>query len=65
LLPQLKQLISQTIENDPAIVDRSLSNQLQELIITPWRKSGLSRPVSVVIDGLDECDGQHIQQEIL
>jgi hypothetical protein len=65
LLPQLKQLISQSIENDPAIVDRSLSSQLQELIIIPWRKSGLSRPVSVVIDGLDECDGQHIQQEIL
>jgi hypothetical protein len=65
LLPELKGLISQAVENDPAIVDRSLSNQLQELIIKPCRNTSLSRPVSIVIDGLDECDGEEIQQEVL
>ncbi|KAJ7759787.1 hypothetical protein DFH07DRAFT_443279, partial [Mycena maculata] len=65
LLPDLKQLISQTVENDPAIVDRTLSHQLQELIIGPCRRSSLSTPASIIIDGLDECDGQDIQQEIL
>ncbi|KAJ7693966.1 hypothetical protein B0H17DRAFT_932341, partial [Mycena rosella] len=51
--------------NDPAIVDMSISHQLQELIIEPCRKSPLSRPVSLVIDGLDECTGEDIQQEVL
>ncbi|KAJ7882699.1 hypothetical protein B0H13DRAFT_1629357, partial [Mycena leptocephala] len=65
LLPELKSLISQRIENDPAIVDRSLSDQLQELIVEPCQNSSLAQPVSVVIDGLDECDGEEIQQEVL
>ncbi|KAJ7199630.1 hypothetical protein GGX14DRAFT_172319, partial [Mycena pura] len=65
LLPELKQDISQIIESDPAIVDRSFSTQLQDLIVGPCRKSCLSQPVSIVIDGLDECDGDDIQQDVL
>ncbi|KAJ7858165.1 hypothetical protein B0H13DRAFT_1640672 [Mycena leptocephala] len=65
LLPELKHLISQVVENDPAIVDRTLSHQLQELIIAPCRRSHLSRPVPIIVDGLDECDGDDIQQEVL
>ncbi|KAF7348950.1 NACHT domain-containing protein [Mycena venus] len=65
LLPELKHLISQAAENDPAIVDRTLSYQLQELIVEPCRRSHLSTPVPIIIDGLDECDGDDIQQEIL
>ncbi|KAJ7930392.1 hypothetical protein B0H13DRAFT_2264178 [Mycena leptocephala] len=63
--PALKKHISQSVENDPAIVDRSLSDQLQNLIIKPCRKSFLSHPLSIIIDGLDKCDGEDIQQEIL
>ncbi|KAF7344290.1 NACHT domain-containing protein [Mycena venus] len=65
LLPELKLLISQRIENDPAIADRSFSDQLQELIVEPCQNSSLAQPVSVVIDGLDEGDGEEIQQEVL
>ncbi|KAJ7225200.1 hypothetical protein C8J57DRAFT_1440119 [Mycena rebaudengoi] len=43
----------------------SFRNQLQELIIKPCPNSSLSWPVPVVIDGLDECDGQDILQEVL
>jgi hypothetical protein len=63
LLPELRESISQIIKNDPAIVDRSLSNQLQELIIRPCRY--ISQPICIIIDGLDECDGQDLQQEVL
>ncbi|KAJ7433421.1 hypothetical protein B0H11DRAFT_2259379 [Mycena galericulata] len=63
--PELKNTISETVENDPAIVNRSFSAQLQNLIIEPCRRTPLTHPVCVVIDGLDECDGHHIQQEIL
>jgi hypothetical protein len=65
LLPELKQHISRTIENDPAIVDRSLSTQLEELVLNPCRRIRLARPVPIIIDGLDECDGEHVQQAIL
>ncbi|KAJ7444540.1 hypothetical protein B0H11DRAFT_2249825 [Mycena galericulata] len=63
--PELNQAISQTVENDPAIVHRSFFNQLRNLIIEPCRRTPLTHPVVIVIDGLDECEGQNIQQEIL
>ncbi|KAF8198318.1 hypothetical protein K438DRAFT_704626 [Mycena galopus ATCC 62051] len=65
LVSQLQPIIAQTIEQDPAIVDRSLSEQLQRLIIDPCWKGRLSKPVTMVIDGLDECEGEDIQQEVL
>ncbi|KAJ7118236.1 hypothetical protein C8R44DRAFT_878850 [Mycena epipterygia] len=65
LLPKLKDYISQIVENDPAIVDKSLSIQLQKLIVEPWRQMIPSSHAVIIIDGLDECDGQNVQQEIL
>ncbi|KAJ7845006.1 hypothetical protein B0H14DRAFT_2358300 [Mycena olivaceomarginata] len=65
LRPELKQMISQMIENDPAVIDRSFSTQLHDLIIEPSRNGCLSQPVCIVIDGLDECEGEDMQQEVL
>lgn len=65
LIPELGQLISLIVEKDPAIMNRSLAEQLHRLIIEPCLSYGLSQPVSIVIDGLDECDGQHIQEDVL
>lgn len=64
-LPELNQFILQTIEEDPAVVDRSLPHQLKNLIIEPCRKSSLSQTLAIIIDGLDECQDQNIQQELL
>jgi hypothetical protein len=64
-LPRLKHAISQELEDDPTILDRSLLLQLQKLIITPFKESIPGRILVIVIDGLDECEGQKIQQEIL
>ncbi|KAJ7845479.1 hypothetical protein B0H13DRAFT_2409709, partial [Mycena leptocephala] len=50
---------------DPSITDYSLSVQLQQLIVEPCRQNLYSHTLTVIIDGLDECDSQHIQQEIL
>jgi hypothetical protein len=60
LLPEL----SQAVEKDPTIVDRSLSLQLRRLIIEPCQRS-LTHSLVIVIDGLDECEGTNVQQEIL
>ncbi|KAJ7702080.1 hypothetical protein B0H16DRAFT_750441 [Mycena metata] len=61
----LHSAISRKVEENPSILDRSFSGQLQELIIEPCRRSPDARHLVLVIDGLDECDRQHVQQELL
>ncbi|KAJ7663222.1 hypothetical protein DFH06DRAFT_1395313, partial [Mycena polygramma] len=59
-----KPLISKIVEENPTLVSRSISVQLQELIVKPG--IGLNIPPrTIVVDGLDECQGQGAQQEIL
>jgi hypothetical protein len=53
------------VETDPSITNRSLSIQLQQLIIEPCQQNLHGHTLTIIIDGLDECDGQNIQQEIL
>ncbi|KAJ7196470.1 hypothetical protein GGX14DRAFT_574797 [Mycena pura] len=67
LLPDMKRHISQSVENDPSLVDKSLEIQLQKLIIEPLRQMGATATpgLVVVIDGLDECKDPNIQQRIL
>ncbi|KAJ7802732.1 hypothetical protein B0H14DRAFT_3092176 [Mycena olivaceomarginata] len=66
-LPQLRGAITQVVEKDPSIVDRSLSIQMEQLIIKPCQMhlSGRCEPVPVIIDGLDEGTGPEVRQEIL
>jgi hypothetical protein len=64
-LSDLHRVISRRVEDDPSILRRSLSLQLQRLIVEPCRQISPSHPAVIVIDGLDECDDQIIQQEIL
>jgi hypothetical protein len=64
-LPELKHAISQVVETDPSITNRSLSIQLQRLIIEPCQLNLHGHTLTLIIDGLDECEGQNIQQEIL
>ncbi|KAF7345858.1 putative nwd2 protein [Mycena venus] len=64
-LPELNPYITQKVQNDPSLVDKTLSIQLQKLIVEPCQQMGFSSPRVVIIDGLDECDGQNTQQEIL
>ncbi|KAJ7021822.1 hypothetical protein C8F04DRAFT_259065 [Mycena alexandri] len=61
----LKDVVCQKVEDNPSILDRSLSSQLQELIVEPCRQSLRGRTLVIVIDGLDECDGHEVQQEVL
>ncbi|KAJ7035191.1 hypothetical protein C8F04DRAFT_1233840 [Mycena alexandri] len=64
-LPDLTGAISQRVEDDPSILDRSLSTQLQDLILEPCQRGLGGRILVIIIDGLDECQGQDVQQEIL
>ncbi|KAJ6490084.1 hypothetical protein C8R45DRAFT_826234 [Mycena sanguinolenta] len=64
-IPSLKASISQIVENDPSIVVWSLEVQMQELVSEPLRIHGGCHPVTVIIDGPDECEGRRVQVEIL
>ncbi|KAJ7824830.1 hypothetical protein B0H13DRAFT_1658293, partial [Mycena leptocephala] len=64
-LPELDSIISVNLSCDPAIVNKSFSMQLEKLIIQPSRFANLASPPIIIIDGLDECEGRDVQQEIL
>ena len=73
-IPALRRKIGEAVEEDPAICQRSLLNQLQKLIIEPFismqRKlevmNMLARlPFLVIIDGLDECKIHADQRDVM
>ncbi|KAK7062425.1 hypothetical protein R3P38DRAFT_2835191 [Favolaschia claudopus] len=55
------------IRKDPSVVSKTLATQFQRLIVNPWNNTAPPRATStvVVIDGLDECQSEYAQQEIL
>jgi hypothetical protein len=65
VVPDLNHHISQSVESNPSLVDKSLSTQLRKLIVEPCRQNTSTRTLVIVIDGLDECEDQKVQQEIL
>jgi len=71
-LPQARDTILGAIERDPLIFSKSLAVQFNSLIVAPLQlleEGGFFRePTSrrlVIIDGLDECSGPKIQQNIV
>ncbi|KAF7362955.1 WD40 repeat-like protein [Mycena venus] len=63
----LKGPISESAQDDPSVVGRSMEIQLQNLIVQPCKSPLNPRCESpiLLIDGLDECEGENIQQELL
>ncbi|KAJ7861127.1 hypothetical protein B0H14DRAFT_2441875 [Mycena olivaceomarginata] len=61
----LRTPISKVVEKNPSLVARSMAVQMQELVSEPCRSHKHRDPVVILIDGLDECDGQGFQGEIL
>ncbi|KAF8955807.1 hypothetical protein BDZ97DRAFT_250706 [Flammula alnicola] len=58
--------IEEKIKADPSILKKNMKLQLEALIIEPLRLLDFAtRPVVIVIDGLDECLGETTQAEIV
>ncbi|KAJ7608365.1 hypothetical protein FB45DRAFT_1129576, partial [Roridomyces roridus] len=57
--------ISEVVETKPSLVAASIASQSQELIAKPCLSAEHWTPRILLIDGLDECDGVAVQQEIL
>ncbi|KAK6980942.1 hypothetical protein R3P38DRAFT_3116863 [Favolaschia claudopus] len=63
--PEFKFAVTPRVAGDPALVRKSLAGQMSKLIIDPYCDAPSSHKFVIVIDGLDECDGEQHQQEIL
>ncbi|KAJ7437009.1 hypothetical protein FB451DRAFT_1152802 [Mycena latifolia] len=63
--PELKGPISESVEGDPSTVGRGMDIQLAKLIIEPCTTLTNPPSITLLIDGLDECNGNHVQQEVL
>ncbi|KAK6988728.1 NACHT domain-containing protein, partial [Favolaschia claudopus] len=65
--PSFKAAIAMRLISDPALINKALPGQLQQLVIDPYHDAAASidRNLVVVIDGLDECEGEARQQELL
>ncbi|KAJ7604423.1 hypothetical protein DFH06DRAFT_1254839 [Mycena polygramma] len=62
---EVKSPISSSVEMDPSVLGRGMDVQMRALILEPCRLLEGRIPSILLIDGLDECDGHHIQQQIL
>ncbi|KAK7007527.1 hypothetical protein R3P38DRAFT_1656021 [Favolaschia claudopus] len=63
--PELQIAITSTIREDPGVLSKSLAIQLQKLILAPCQTVNLAFPLTIVIDGLDECEVEASQQSLL
>ncbi|KAJ7214097.1 hypothetical protein GGX14DRAFT_618368 [Mycena pura] len=65
ILPEFKAAIDMCMEKEPTVFDKSLAIQLGKLVVAPLRDITPTRPLVIVLDGLDECEGENLQQEII
>ncbi|KAF9448250.1 hypothetical protein P691DRAFT_801075 [Macrolepiota fuliginosa MF-IS2] len=70
-LPGYKAALGQLLANDPAVLQKAMHIQFRKLIIEPFSmmssnsSSALQRPYVMILDGLDECEGESAQCEII
>ncbi|KAJ7303720.1 hypothetical protein DFH08DRAFT_54040 [Mycena albidolilacea] len=64
-VPSLRSPISQIVETDPSLIRGSIKTQMNKLISEPCHSYEDDDHITILIDGLDECEGQDVQREIL
>ncbi|KAJ7747531.1 hypothetical protein B0H16DRAFT_1462018 [Mycena metata] len=66
LIPELGVPIQRAVELNKLFVHQSRKLQFQRLVMEPLQQAQISGPVPIlVLDGLDECEDEKIQQDIL
>ncbi|KAF8967524.1 hypothetical protein BDZ97DRAFT_526631 [Flammula alnicola] len=74
LIPETREIVGKTVDEDPSIFSRSLPVQLQELVLNPLNRAMQDEKVMtrlrkhpnvIIIDGLDECGDGKSQRQIL
>ena len=66
-IPAVGEVIHEVVTKDPSLISKALKIQLQKLIVEPMQQvlDIPNRPVVIIIDGLDECQGEGMQAHII
>ena len=65
-IPAVGKVIHEVVTKDPSLLSKAMRVQLQELIVEPMQLVDLpNQPVVIIIDGLDECEGEGMQAHII
>jgi hypothetical protein len=66
-IPDVGKIINEIVANDPSIPTKEPEIQLQKLILEPLQQVSeqVMHPVVIIIDGLDECEGEDVQSNVL
>lgn len=61
--PEFRSNLIRAVQSDPQITHESLYNQMDKLLVQPFKSSGVS--TVIIIDALDECKDEHPVSAIL
>ena len=66
-IPDVGKIIDAVVAHDPSIPTKALEIQLQKLILEPLQQVSeqSKEPIVFIIDGLDECEGEDVQSNVL
>ncbi|XP_006463820.1 hypothetical protein AGABI2DRAFT_225746, partial [Agaricus bisporus var. bisporus H97] len=67
-IPEYRSLIEHHLANNPLLLHNSPPVQFRQLIVDPFttlQRERAREPIVIILDGLDECEGQKAQWEIL
>ena len=68
-IPDVGKIIDAVLVHDPSIPTKALEIQLQKLILEPLQQilesEESNQPIVIIIDGLDECEGEDMQSNVL
>ena len=66
-IPEVGKIIDAVVANNPSIPTKALEIQLQKLILEPLQQVSeeSKQPIVIIIDGLDECEGEDVQSNVL
>ena len=66
-IPDVGKIIDTVVANDLSIPTKALEIQLRKLILEPLQQVSeqSKQPIVIIIDGLDECEGEDVQSNLL
>ncbi|KAF5358410.1 hypothetical protein D9756_001296 [Leucocoprinus leucothites] len=68
---EYRSVLADQLVNDPHVLSKALRVQFKHLIVEPFSRlrsqnhKNIQKPLVIVIDGLDECEGEEAQREIV
>ncbi|KAJ3553050.1 hypothetical protein NP233_g12734 [Leucocoprinus birnbaumii] len=65
LFPAYQSVLAQRLRGDPMILDKNRRIIFKELIVDPFKELMPSRPLIMLLDGLDHCNDRKAQSEFV